>query len=149
MRLFGIIAAGGVVAFIWWVGFRSGDTESHVYDQSSLEPSPVRPRSAPKAPVTQETKQWTEEQRKGADSIIAKLQESGAIGDVRLSNRVVKVETGPEFLAADFKQKQDLAAAFLAWGQMRDENCKNVRLLDKTSGNDVGTFNESLGLKMK
>ena len=76
------------------------------------------------------------------------LQKSGFIKKVDYSGSTGRLWIRPEFYVLEFEYKQLLANVAYAWCVCENTNVNLLILKDSLSGNNVGTFSETLGLRM-
>lgn len=90
-----------------------------------------------------------EEKHDHASKVLKTLQDSQIIGDVRIANRVGRAVVLPNFLLADFKDKQLAANVVYTWCTTFDPRCDLVVLHDSRNNKEVGRVSPTYGgLKM-
>jgi len=81
---------------------------------------------------------------------IKRLQASKFIGDVQPPrNGIVRAFVTPSFMAGDYKDKANVVSVIYLYYFDGTKSTDLVILLDSKSGNEVGTYGLTRGLKMK
>lgn len=82
-------------------------------------------------------------------SAITGLIETGAIGPIDQRGQWVRMSVRTPFYLSDFEAKLGCCRVVCAYYQSGDSDCLGIVLVDARSGNEVGKFTPSGGLRMR